>query len=82
MFSIEQLAYLLESSMKYPNRPMLSDEIMSQFLLVFETMAKAAEQERPPAKKYIPEIAGFSNITKEIEDLQEALQVIDTAHIS
>lgn len=82
IFSIEQLAYLLESSMKYPNRPMLSDEIMSQFLLVFETMAKASEQERPPAKKYVPEIAGFSNITKELEDLQEALQAIGKVRIS
>lgn len=82
MFSIEQLAYLLESSMKNPNRPMLSDEIMAQFLLVFETMAKAAEQEQPPSKKYVPEIAGFSKITKEIEDLQEALQVIGKVRIS
>jgi len=82
MFSIEQLAYLLESSMKYPNRPVLSDEILSQFLLVFETMAKAAEQERPPSKKYVPDITGFSKITKEIDALQEALQVIGKVRIS
>lgn len=33
-------------------------------------------------RKLLPEIAGFSNITKEMEDLQEALQAIGKVRIS
>lgn len=78
IFYIEQLGYLLESSQKYTDRPVLSDESLSQFLLVFETMAVAAEHRRPISIKYVPEIKGFSKIQKDINDLQDALQVMAT----
>lgn len=76
MFSIEQLGYLLESCSKHNNRSILPDESLSQLLLAFETMAIATEQKLPPSKKSIPEIIGFSKIAREINDLQDALQVI------
>jgi uncharacterized membrane protein YccC len=75
IFSIEQLGYLLDACLKLDKRPILADEILSQFLLVFETMAKVAEQKQPLPKKGVPDIPGFSKIKKEINDLQDALQV-------
>lgn len=76
IFYIEQIGYLLESTQKYAYRPVLSDESLAQLLFVFETMAIAMEQERPLSKKkLIPEIQGFSQIQKDIHDLQDALQL-------
>lgn len=74
IFSIEQLGFLLESASKREHRPVLTDEDLSQFLLVFEIMAKASEQGHPPYTRYIPQISGFTPIRKEIADLQHALQ--------
>ncbi|UQZ84657.1 Inner membrane protein YccS [Paenibacillus konkukensis] len=74
MFAIEQLGYLLESGLKQMDRPVLEDKNLAQLLLVFESMAGAAEQKRPPSAKPVPEIEGFANITKELSDLQHALQ--------
>ncbi|SFL98679.1 Uncharacterized membrane protein YccC [Paenibacillus sp. 1_12] len=82
MFAIEQLGYLLESCLKTTNRPILSDESQSQLLLVFDTMAKAAEHHQLPSKKTVPEIKGFSKLTKEINELQDALQVSGNDRVS
>lgn len=76
IFYIEQLGYLLESSQKYADRPILSDESLSQLLLVFETMAIAIEQQRPFTRKYVPEIKDFTKIQQDINDLQDALHVV------
>ena len=73
IFSIEHLGYLLDLSAKIPNRPVLPDNNLAQFLLVFETMAKTVEQNQPATKKTIPEIEGYSKIQKEIVSLQNAL---------
>lgn len=74
--SIEQLGYLLDSTSKYSNRPILSDEDLGKMLLVFETMAKSADQELALSKKTVPEILGFSKIHNEIKHLQNTLYVI------
>lgn len=71
--SIEQLGYFLDSSAKYKDRPILSDRDLSQMLLVFETMAKSAEQELGFSKKSIPEIRGFNKIQTEVQRLQDSL---------
>ncbi|MEH7011841.1 hypothetical protein V7087_13700 [Neobacillus niacini] len=76
IFSMEQLGYLLESSSKNSNRPVLSDEILAYFLLVFETMAKSVEQHDSVTKKKVPEIEGYSKLQKEIISLQDALQLV------
>ena len=71
--SIEHLGFLLDSSAKYKDRPILSDSELSQMLLVFETMAKSAEQELEFPKKSIPTIRGFSKIQTEVQRLQDSL---------
>ena len=81
MFSIEQLGYLLESCLHYDHRPVLSDVTIAQFLLIFEKMAKSAEQQWPLSTKSAPEIQGFSKIQKEINDLQNALQISEKAPV-
>lgn len=79
IFSIEQMGYLLDSSLKYDKRSVLSDESLARLLYTFETMAMAAEQNQPHAQKNIPDIQGFSKIQKEIIALQNALQIRERA---
>jgi uncharacterized membrane protein YccC len=74
IFSIEQMGYYLDATLKYYERPVLSEEDLAQLLYVFETMAMAAEKNQPPTGKSVPEIEGFSKIRNEILDLQKALQ--------
>ncbi|MBV7505422.1 FUSC family protein [Bacillus sp. sid0103] len=74
IFAIEHLGYLLEKCSKTEERPFLSDEKLSKLLYVFETMANAAERQRPPYLKNVPEIEGFSSIKNEIIHLQRSLQ--------
>jgi hypothetical protein len=74
IFSIEQMGYYLDATLKYYERPVLSEEDLAQLLYVFETMAMATEKNQPPTDKSVPEIEGFSKIRNEILDLQKALQ--------
>ncbi len=76
IFSMEQLGYLLASISKKSKRPVLSDEILAHFLLVFETMAKSIEEHDLLTKKNVPEIEGYSKLQKEIISLQDALQLV------
>ena len=80
VFSIVQVGYLLESCLKSSNCPILSDKTLSQLLLVFETMAKSAEQKGVIPMKLVPEIRGFTKLQKEITDLQDALQLNKRAY--
>ena len=75
IFSIEQMGYLLDSSLKYSTRPILLDESLAQLLYIFETIAMAVEQNQPYVEKNVPDIKGFSQIQKEIMELQNAIQV-------
>lgn len=72
--SIEHLGYLLDSFAKHKIRPVLSDNDLSKMLLIFETLAKSAEQDRILSKKEMPDISGFSKIQAEVHHLQDALQ--------
>lgn len=74
--SIEQLGYLLDTSAKYKDRPTLADNELSQMLLVFETMAKSAEQGLAFSKRSVPAISGFNKIQTEVQRLQDSLYVI------
>jgi len=80
VFSIVQVGYLLESCLKSSNCPILSDKTLSQLLLVFETMAKSAEQKAAIPMKHVPEIRGFTKLQKKITDLQDALQLSKRAY--
>ena len=75
IFSIQQLGYLLNSSLKYYERPVLSDQSLAQLLYVFETMALSADQNQRHIEKVVPEIEGFAKIQKEILSLQDAMIV-------
>lgn len=70
IFSLEQLGYYLDASLKYKERPVLDDAVLSQLLYIFETMAIAVEHNRPLTVKPVPELAGFPNLQNEIAALQ------------
>ncbi|MFJ7508750.1 FUSC family protein [Peribacillus simplex] len=74
IFSIEQMGYYLNASLKSSERPVLSERKLAQLLYVFETMAIAADKGRSHTNKEVPEIEGYSKIRQEILDLQEALR--------
>jgi hypothetical protein len=76
ILSMEQLGYLLESISKKSTRPVLTDEILAHYLLVFETMANSVEPHDLITKKRVPEIEGYSKLQKEIISLKEALQLL------
>lgn len=76
-FSIEQLGYLLDSVAKKENRPMLSDGKKAECMLIFESMAKSIEQKGlVHEKREIPELSTFPLISKEINNMQKAVQII------
>ncbi|NHC41480.1 FUSC family protein [Bacillus sp. MM2020_1] len=74
IFTIEHLGFLLENCSKTEGRPFLSDELLSQLLYVFETMANATDRQRPPSLIKVPDIDGFPSIKSEIILLQKSLQ--------
>ncbi|WP_231689553.1 FUSC family protein [Bacillus sp. FJAT-27245] len=74
IFSIEQLGFYLDAALKYEKRPVLNDEELSGLLYIFETMARAVEQNRPPTERAVPELPGFKKIRNEIIDLQVSLR--------
>jgi uncharacterized membrane protein YccC len=73
LFSIEHIGYLLENCAKTNNRPLLSDETLSQLLFVCENMANATNRRLSPSLKSIPDIEAFPNIQKELINLQKLL---------
>lgn len=77
IFSIEQLSYLLQAVARKETRPIISDKNMATYLLIFESMAKAIEQEGTIfEKKEVPEISVFPLINKEINNMQKVVQII------
>lgn len=74
IFSIEQLGYYLNASLKFSDWSVLSERELAQLLYVFETMAIAADKGRSLTNKVVPEIEGYSKIRHEILDLQKALR--------
>jgi len=77
VFSVEHLGYLLEDCAKTGTRRFLTDEILAQLLYVCEKMAIAADLNRAPTIRKVPEIEEFPSIQNEILNLQKALQTID-----
>ncbi|WP_316572276.1 FUSC family protein [Neobacillus sp. YIM B06451] len=77
IFSIDHLGYLLENCSKTEQRPILSDQTLSQLLYVCETMANAADRKLSPSIKNVPEIEGFPSIRNELIHLQKSFQKDD-----
>lgn len=72
IYSMEKLAFLLESAAEKPSRPILKEEDLASLLFLFETLANAAQYSEAEKIKLIPEIEGFDSIQREIDTLQQA----------
>ncbi len=72
--AVEELGFLLDKSGKIMSRPHLKDDVLARFLLIFESMAIAAERKNHVDKRLVPKIAGFQSIVEKIEELQTSLQ--------
>lgn len=64
---------MLDACCKIEYRPKLPDADLAQWLLVFETMASAAEKQRTFPARPVPNIPGYPEIQKEMQELQNAL---------
>ncbi|MGN7359525.1 FUSC family protein [Paenibacillus sp. SAF-054] len=74
VWALDQLAYLLNSYARTPNRPELSDSELARLLLSFEKMAQSAEQQRSMILPEVPELALAPKVRQELLSLQEALE--------
>ena len=72
IYSMEKLAFLLESASEKPSRPTLKEEDLACLLFLFETLANAAQYSEAEEIKPIPKIEGFDSIRREIDTLQQA----------
>ncbi|MEF2965248.1 FUSC family protein [Paenibacillus sp. M1] len=75
IYSIVQMGYFLDASLKYNERPVLADEDLSQLLYIFETMAMEFDSKQPLTIKNIPALEGFSKISNEIATLQNSVHL-------
>ncbi len=72
IYSMEKLAFLLESAAEIDNRPILVEQDLANILYLFETLANSASFSEIENMKTIPEIPGFEGIQREIDVLQRA----------
>lgn len=72
IYSMEKLAFLLESAAEIDNRPILIEQDLANILYLFETLANSASFSEIENMKTIPEIPGFEGIQREIDVLQRA----------
>lgn len=72
IYSMEKLAFLLESAAETGNRPILIEQDLANILYLFETLANSASFSEIENMKTIPEIPGFEGIQREIDVLQRA----------
>ncbi|MFC7684812.1 FUSC family protein [Ureibacillus sp. GCM10028918] len=70
---LEELGFLLEKCASSITRPVLEDNVLAQYLLIFESMAIAADRKKYVEKRYLPEIEGFQIIVEKIEQLEQNL---------
>ncbi|MBB6444017.1 FUSC family protein [Bacillus benzoevorans] len=75
IFTLDHLAYLLDSCSEQKSRPILSDESLAQLLYSCESMANAADRKISPAVKTVPEIPGWPGIQQELKTLQKSLML-------
>lgn len=74
VYSLEELAFLLDKYSKFHSRPTLDDQKMARFLLIFETLANAAERKDSVIGKEIPIISEYQSLLDTIENLQNSLK--------
>ena len=64
LFSIEQLGYYLDSSLKINQRPVLPEKDQAQLLFILESLAMAVDKNQTTTVKNVPEIEGLSKDSK------------------
>ncbi|RHW38416.1 FUSC family protein [Lysinibacillus yapensis] len=74
VYAIEELGFFLEECARLNKRPILEDEKLAQYLLIFEAMANAADHSKNVTFRPIPAIEGFQRIDDTIKELQNNLQ--------
>lgn len=72
--SLEALGFLLDKSARLKTRPILDEDVLAKYLLIFESMAIAADRRNHIEKRSLPEIEGFQSIVEKIAELQTNLQ--------
>ena len=77
-FSIEQLGYYLDSSLKLNQRPILPEKDQAQLLFILESLAMAIDKNQTTTVKNVPEIEGYQKIQNEIIELQKAIRFKET----
>ena len=77
-FSIEQLGYYLDSSLKLNQRPVLPEKDQAQLLFILESLAMAIDKNQTTTVKNVPEIEGYQKIQNEIIELQKAIRFKET----
>lgn len=73
LFTIQELDFLFEKFSKLDNRPILDDDSLAKYLLVFESIANAIDHENEVQIKDLPEIKGFHHLKDAIEELQKSV---------
>lgn len=68
--SLEELGFLLDKCGRLKKRPVLDDEILANYLLVFESMAIASGRKKHVENRHLPKILGFQSIEEKIKELQ------------
>lgn len=74
VYAIEELGYLLEECARLENIPTLDENKLAQYLLIFETMANAADRAKSVVYRPLPAIEGFQSIEDSISEVQKNLQ--------
>lgn len=74
-YSLEHISYLLTQYCMEKGQLKLSDEDLSQFILIYETIANDIEQKNEIQSRKIPIINEISEFCEEINRLQEALSI-------
>lgn len=72
--SLEELVFLLDKCARLDSRPLLVDNVLSQYLLLFEAIAIAADRGDYVEIRELPEIVGFRSIVEKINQLQLNIQ--------
>lgn len=71
IYTIQELGFLLDKSVRLIKRPVLEDETLAKYLLIFESLANATDHKSVVAMKKVPEVAGFERIKDTINRLQK-----------
>lgn len=73
IYTIQELEFLLDKCSRLKKRPLLDDETLAKYLLIFESIANASEHRSHTCAKEIPKMEGYPRIKDTIEGLQKSI---------